>query len=282
MQEYDDIFFALFDAGDVDGAAAFLAAHGPSRDAEGHAAHPLLRACVERLGGRCHRAAHRRVAELLLPVVVRDLRDALLADDIASVRSLLSRDRRLIHADLVAGRGLSQPLHHWRAPPLGKLLIDTGANIDALTTHGDSAVALQLRFGTLEGARLLLEQGADPNRGVCPHMPSASLSKAIELLLAHGFDIDRGHLLHDANHGHGSRIRIWLGQSADPNARTEEGSTALYLLAARGKGVDAIRALVAAGADLQARDALGRTPLEVARRARRDSAASALEEAASS
>ena len=65
---------------------------------------------------------------------------------------------------------------------------------------------------------------------------------------------------------------------ADPNARDDEGRTALHLLAARGTGDAAIRALVSAGASLTAKDNGGHTALDLARRAEHGNALQTLQE----
>ena len=85
-------------------------------------------------------------------------------------------------------------------------------------------------------------------------------------------------LHHDANHGHGGRVRLLLDHGADPNIKDAEGRTALHLVSARGVGAETIRALVEAGANLYARDHEGRTPVDHAASANRQVAARALEE----
>lgn len=56
------------------------------------------------------------------------------------------------------------------------------------------------------------------------------------------------------------------------------GRTALHLVSARGAGVETIRALVKAGASLDARDQEGRTPLDHAELAKSRAAARVLVE----
>ncbi len=131
---------------------------------------------------------------------------------------------------------------------------------------------MQLRFGTIESVRFLLERGANPNNGYTKFMPSDTMTDLIELLLAHGWDINNNGMLHDANHGLGSRVRIWLRYGADPNAKRADGQTALHLFAKRGVGSEAIRALIKAGADINARDNEGNAPLDLAMLAKRQTA----------
>lgn len=57
--------------------------------------------------------------------------------------------------------------------------------------------------------------------------------------------------------------RFLLGNASDPNARRKDGQTALHVAAARGYG-EITELLIHRGADVSARDANGRSPLEVA------------------
>ncbi|MCY3556436.1 MAG: ankyrin repeat domain-containing protein [Gemmatimonadetes bacterium] len=282
----DEAFLAMFERGDLVAARAFIDSRPRLAGYDGIAAHPLLREFVRRNCGHCYKSTHREIADLLIPERVRAFRDAVMADRIEAVRSGLAEDPRLVHAEFTGGRGIALAIHHWRSVPVGRLLLDGGADVNALTTvgcAGETPLMMQLRFGTLEGARFLLDNGAEPNRGGLKHTPSASMAESLELLVRHGWDINervdgRTLLHHDVNHGHGKRVRLLLNFGADPNLRDGECRTALHLICARGTGAETIRALVEAGADPDARDHGGRTPLDCAASARGRTAFHALVE----
>ena len=268
-EEIVESFLRLFAERDVAGATALLQTHPEVASHTGYEAHPLLREFVMRNCGHCHKARHMLIADLLIPEAIRSFRDAVLADQLDVVRNHLCADADLVSAEFTSGHGIAQAIHHWKSTEVGAVLLDAGADIDVLTTRGESPLSMQLRFGRIEGVRFLLERGANPNNGRSGIMPSDTMTDLVELLLEHGWDINNNEMLHDANHAHGSRVRIWLSYGADPNAKREDGQTALHLFAMRGTGREAIRALVKAGADINARNDEGNTPLDLAKLAKR-------------
>ena len=280
----DEVFLAMLERGDLEAARAAVESRLQLSGYDGIAAHPLLREFVRRNCGHCYKPDHRAIADLLIPDRVRAFRDAVMTDQIEAVRAGLSEDPDLVHAEFTGGRGIARAIHHWRSVPVGRLLLDGGADVNALTTvgcAGETPLMMQLRFGTVEGARFLLENGAEPNLGGLKHTPSASVAEGLKLLVEHGWDINervggRTLLHHDANHGHGKRVRLLLDLGADPDLKDGEGRTALHLVCARGMGTETIRALVEAGADPDARDHEGRTPLDCAASARGGTAYDAL------
>ena len=279
-------FLAMFERGDVEAASAYMESHPLLADYDGIMAHPLLREFVRRNCGHCYKSSHRAIADLLIPARIRAFRNDVMADRTDSVQSRLKTDPELVHAEFTGGRGIARAIHHWRSIPIGKLLLDGGADVNALTTvgcAGETPLMMQLRFGTVEGVRYLLANSAEPNRGGLKHATSASMAVGLKLLLRHGWDINervggRTLLHHDANHGHGRRVRLLLDLGADPKIQDDEGRTALHLVCARGVGTETIRALVEAGALVDARDGQDRTPSDLAASAGSQAALRALQE----
>ena len=245
-------------------------------------AHPLLKEFVDSNDGHLYRKKHLVIADMLTPANIQLLRNEVLANDVQGVSRRLEADRELIAAEFCAGRGIAMAVHHWQSPEMGELLLEFGADVSSETTvhgGGETALTLQVRNGLLANAELLLEHGAEPNSCNVVLMPSACMEEMIQLLLRHGWNIGGGGLLHDANHGHGNRLKTWLRFGADPNVLDSTGKSALHLLAVRGGGRQAIEALLAAGADPTLQDHLGKTALDYARNAKSKVALKTLEEA---
>lgn len=126
---------------------------------------------------------------------------------------------------------------------LMKLLIDFGAEVDAPDVEGMTPI-----FSTgVELIGVLLEAGADGNwksdNGISPiqWFAYSNESRGIELLLAHGADVnyngsdDRKSALHiAANWGHLESAKILLKNGARINARDLHGKTPLQLAISEG------------------------------------------------
>jgi uncharacterized protein len=158
-------------------------------------------------------------------------------------------------ARMLLDRGADPNTALKRVPPY-RAKLDRGN--DTMLGAGTTAFLRAAKAGDLPAMRLLLEHGADPTlaptrSGITPLLAAAGLGTqeqdttgryktqaqaidAIELLLEHGMDI---------------------------NAAASDGRTALHGAALQGYD-DVIKFLVAAGADLGAKDKKGFTPLDTA------------------
>jgi ankyrin repeat protein len=156
------------------------------------------------------------------------------------------------------------------------LLLQAGADPNApILSHGETSLMMAARTGNLDAVRVLLDHGAKPNvqedlRGTTALMWAAEQSHAsvIQLLIERGADVNLQSkiLTPIGRRGLGfanSNIIFGASGRAAPKARTIGGLTAL-LFAAREGALDAVRALVAAHADVSQSAVDGSTPLLVA------------------
>ena len=164
----------------------------------------------------------------------------------ALMRARYRSDRGLIEAILAAGPELDA----FEAAALGDLdrlavLLAGGADADAVTADGFTALHFAAFFGKPEAARLLLDRGADVD--------------------ARGRGWMTGTPLHSAASGrHVDVVEILLAAGADPNARQSGGWTPLHSGAHNGD-VATVALMITAGADLEAESDDGASVLALAR-----------------
>jgi ankyrin repeat protein len=133
------------------------------------------------------------------------------------------------------------PLHHAARstdPAVAALLLDAGAHVDAINGEGLSPLAIACGSGNWRVARFLIEHGARPE-------PAGGEPA---LLAAVSGDDDPG------------GAQLLLRHKARVDARGSEHRTALIQACASGN-VDIVGVLLDAGADRNAQDAKGMTPL---------------------
>jgi ankyrin repeat protein len=156
------------------------------------------------------------------------------------------------------------------------MLIAAGSDPNAVDNNGEAPLQSAARYGHLECVDALIKDGADINYCPPPSLTEYSESalcsavrkspEAARLLLAHGADpnaaTDAGlyPLLAAIAWSHSDLVPLLLEHSASAAVCNRNGETALHL-AVRYGDAKSVKALLNAGADKNARDARGETPI---------------------
>lgn len=218
--------------------------------------------------------------------------DAVRAGDAQSVRSML---RQKVDVNQPSADGTT-PLHYAvqrEDLAMVDLLLKSGADAKAVNRYGVPPLAVAAVNGHADIMKRLLDAGADPNAGMSPDetpiMTAARTGKvdALKTLLAHGAQVNardsRGQtpLMWASARNNADAVRLLLEGGADTNVRTNNkptgraaqmsvflspqptGFTAL-LFAVRAGSLDAAKALLDAGADVNDTLSDGESALVVA------------------
>ncbi len=201
--------------------------------------------------------------------LTRDLYEAAAVGDAEDVRELLGKNRSLaLGSDIVFTR--KTPLHVASSKEVAEALLDAGASIDAVDVMGLTPLHTAKRSEIVD---LLVARGADVNHpgevGATPlHM--AVFPDVAAALLRHGADINamsrtRGTpLCSQTMDNRFGVVGLLLEKGADPSrAEPENGKSPLHFAAEIGV-TDTLKLLLRHGADMEATDASGATPLVAA------------------
>ena len=131
--------------------------------------------------------------------------------------------------------------------------MERGAALNLVSNNQETALSRAALNGHRAVVDLLLERGADPNKG--------------------------GALLYAAGANRVDLMERLVATGGDVNARSSTGATALMAAAVRGR-IDTVRWLLQHGADVTVRDAGGRTALQAARENGREDVAQLIANAA--
>lgn len=211
------------------------------------------------------------------PAVAGELTDAVSANDLAQVNSLLaggadvnapSRSGTALH--IASGAGATEIM---------AALIAAGADIEAEGPAGFRPLHLAAKKNQPAAVKLLIEHGAKVDSrdsfGFTPLMVALDFPPegfdAAEVLIASGADLnaqdrpDRWTALHwAADKGRVEVARFLIARGADINARGVLDATPLHAAVIHHR-LEMIGFLVASGADVNARNKNGETPIDLAR-----------------
>lgn len=235
--------------------------------------------------------------------VLQEFVSAVESADLQKVREMLKHHRDLVHAKkydaeqtpvLYLAVGASNT-------ELVRLLLEHGADWRTTTRSGWTVLSKACTAATPATVELLLEHGADINQrdawGSLPIYGAVSNETMLRFLLSQGATLDlkaafdlgrldlarqmlqedpsRAHLrfgtgislLHDLARQAGDRteaMKLLVAAGADLNARTNWKATPLHLAAFNGR-LRAVECLLLHGAEINPRDNRGKTPLALAR-----------------
>jgi ankyrin repeat protein/CHAT domain-containing protein len=183
---------------------------------------------------------------------------------IPELKKHLSIDREQINCRNARGE---TPLH-WvaHAGDLATLafIISQGADVNALDAKLNTPLVLATKQGNLSKIELLLKSGASPKAANLLHIAiGARNSTLVRLLLAAGAEVDFKDrdgwtpLHHAVNIAELELIELLVTAGAPVNARDDKGLTPLHIAFFANKGCQDY--LISHGADIHARDYLGRS-----------------------
>jgi len=126
-------------------------------------------------------------------------------------------------------------------------LIAEGAEANAITECGKSPLMLAAMYGHKSVMEALLDAGADPNLGSDEEFEEGTT--ALMYIASSFFASNRAEV-----------IKFLVNRGANPNARNDNGGTAIIVAC---NNADSVKALIEAGADVNIRDEEGNTAMMI-------------------
>ncbi|RNJ56637.1 hypothetical protein D7B24_007001 [Verticillium nonalfalfae] len=220
----------------------------------------------------CHKPRQREK-----PTSDEDL-DALSGNsDMADDRLVLEPAQMVNIMNTHYGRG-NAPIHlaaHHNNLELFELLLDHGADMNAIQADGITALHTIVQLNYLDLAKSLLRRGVNADGGTVHkaihYAVMEGRTEMVKLLLDSGVGIESTDALGNtalgwaAKNGNTDLIRLLLDRGADHAAVNVNGTTALHIVSQNGH-TDCVRLLLEHGANPAAADSIGITPLHFASR----------------
>lgn len=142
-----------------------------------------------------------------------------------------------------------------------RALLGAEAGVDAVNRNGETALQIAVSGGHLNVARTLLAAGAKAQRAVC-ECRGANGVAMLDLLLGAGAAVSNPEVLHRLAHGSPQLLERALAAGAGPDSPLPSGATLLHAIDL--SSTPHLELLLRAGADVNAADGSGTTPLMLA------------------